>query len=643
MHRESTQNDLGGHDLGGLGRGSTNGPASSEALIDALGMAFATATLYEDPTTVEAFDRALNTLHRAPSYPWRVEVGVDGFSVHGEEVAVRREGSLRMSRGLFALGIAAVDLLSPPTAPDLMHLLDLLRAPEPPEDAREALMDAGVRTIALLDRALLHRSSDTVPDDDRLAGSGVADNSPAAFVLRMLNDAQNDPRTVARRFIEEYEQAHLLVDLDDTWGIEELIHAFVDGFWYLPEAHRAEIFSMMLERGHRDENVAFLDQFGGIELAQLNRMFGSSGHPLLSEYLRVAAEEGGRPSDGLGALVVGDPSQSLTSRIVGQVASVLRGGTSGGATHPETAVDRLAAARPDADTATRSTANVLRGLLSLAEDSEEFGSTARVWATRVTSALGADDLISADQWIDVVTGLDLDQESRTSLITALADALDGPAIDVVARLLTAPSPRSGGSAVRKTAPLFATTGLIRELGDEQKTGRRKMLLHALQVVARVRPHGLLPHLEDPRWFVVRNVVVAIGTSRRTDMAPRIEPLMVHPDHRVRIEVLRALYRLCGGTCSEVPLHHIHDAHPAVAVEACRLLGGIEDPAIDRRLSETVATGDLEHALAAITALGRRTTIPARETLDQLARKSFVFGRARRLKAAARRAMEATHE
>ena len=395
MHRETTHNDLGGNDLGGndlggLGRGSTAGPASAEALVDALGMAFATATLYEDPRTVEAFDRALATLRRAPSYPWRVEVGVDGFSLEGEDVAVRREGSLRMSRGLFALGIAAMDLLSPPTGDDLMCLLDLLRAPEPPEDIRGELADAGVRTISLLDRALLHRG-DAVEDDDQAIGQGAADNSPAAFVLRMLEDAANDPWTVAQRFIDEYEQAHLLVDLDDTWGTEELIHAFVDGFWYLPEAHRAEIFSMMLERGHREENLAFLDQFGGIELAQLNRMFGSSGHPLLSEYLRVASEEGGRPSDGLGALIAGNSSQSLTSRIVGQVASVLRGGTSEGGPHPETAVDRLAAARPDSDDAIRSTANVLRGLLSLAEDPEEFRTTARVWATRVSAALGSNE------------------------------------------------------------------------------------------------------------------------------------------------------------------------------------------------------------------------------------------------------------
>jgi len=637
VHREVI-----GHEIGSLPGASADGPASSEALVDALGMAFSTFTLYEDPRSLEAYGRALDTLRRAPHYPWRAEVGVDGFALNGEPVAVRRDGSLRFSRGLFALGIAAMDLTSPPTGDDLFGLLQLLGASEPPEDAAGALTDAGVRSIRLLDRAMLlagegdDESADEKPATTTVA---VADDSPAAFILRMMEEGDNAPRTVASRFVEEYERAHLLVDIDDTWGIEELIHAFVDGFWYLPEAHRAEIFSLMLERGARTENTAFLDQFGGTELAQMNQMFGSDGHPLIAEYLRVAAEEGGRHGDGLGDLVAGGHTQSLPTRIVDQVASVLRARAAEGSTRSETAIDRLANNRPSEDEGRTSIANVLRGLLSLAHTNGTFESTAQVWASRVTAALAADDLRAADDWINAVAGLNIDEISRATLLRSLAASVTAPAVDTLARLMTGPAPDGPGSTARKAAPLIAADGLIRELGEEAKASRRKSLLKALQVLARLRPQSLLPHLTDPRWFVVRNVVIALGTSRRSDMAAHVEPLASHTEYRIRIEALRALYRLVAGTCGDVLLEHIGDDHAAVAEEAGRLLGGVDGPDIDRRLAGRIASDDPDEAMAAVAALGWRTTVEASNHLQRMAHKRFTWGRTRSLRAAARQALE----
>lgn len=632
MQRESSR-----HDFGDLARGPATGPASSEALVDALGMAFSTFTLYEDPRGVEAYGRAIETLGRAPHYPWRAGVGVDGFSLDGEPVAVRRDGSLRFSRALFALGIAAMDLQSAPHGDDLYQLLRLLNAPEATTHAGDALASAGVRSIRLLDRAMLHAAGDDDNEDESRPAVAVEDDGPAGFVLRMLEGGDSGPRAVSRRFVEEYERAHLLIGLDDTWGTEELVHAFVDGFWYLPEAHRAQIFSLMLERGHRPENTAFLDQFGGIELAQLNRMFGTDGHPLLSEYLRVAADEGSRYNDDLGSLLAGDHLQSLTTRIVGQVASVLRARSSEGITRPETAVDRLSTAHPNDIDDRRSISNVLRGLFALAVDAESFERTARVWAGRVCAALANGDLPAADEWVAAVGSVGIDDDSRLLLIDALAAAATGAAVDTLARLISAPDQKGPGARVRKAAPHFAADGLIKELSLEGKSGRRKSLLTALQIVARLKPDRLLPHLSDPRWFVIRNLAVAMGTSQHPEMAAHLQPLTSHIDHRVRLEALRALYRLTGDSCSETLLSATTDEHAAVAAEAGRLLGGIAAPGIDRRLIGMIESGDVAAATAAVAALGWRKTDAARGMLHRLAHRKFVWGRARHLKSAARKA------
>ncbi len=480
---------------------------------------------------------------------------------------------------------------------------------------------------------------DPGPDAPETTTRAIDDDSPAGFVLGMLHDGA-DPATVARRFVEEYERSHLLVDLDDAWGMEELVHAFVDGFWYLPEPHRAAIFSLMLERSDRPENTAFLDQFGGMELAQMNRAFGSGGHPLLAEYLRVAAREGGRPGDDMSALLAAVDDQSLTARIVGQVASVLGSRDDSGASRSETAVGRLSSHHPGDDERRRSTTNLLRGLLALSAGTERLEPVLATWAGRVGAALAEGDLRAADEWLGAIAGVDLGDTPREEVAGALSGAMQGPAVDALARLLTAPPPDGPGSVVRRAAPQFAGPGLVAELADEHHAGRRKALLSALQVVAHLRPQDLLPHLSDDRWYVVRNVVVALGASRRAEVAGSVARVAGHPDHRVRIEVLRALYRLEGERAADELCRHLGDPEETVAAEAARLVAAIPDPALDPRLIRLTGEADLPEALAAITALGRRDTPAAAEALRRLAQRPLAFGRRRSLRKAARRAMEA---
>jgi len=631
--------------FGGFEGGPGTAAATLEPLVDALGMAWTSYTLYEDPRPVEAFVRAVDNLASAPGYPWRAETGIDGFSVDGELLAVRREGSLRMARRLFALGTAAVEFTGAPSDDDLINLFDLLTPVDPPDDAPSALVHAGVTTIRLLDRRMLHAKAGPNGQEDVHGTHIVENDDPAAFVLGLLDGGDADPAAVAATFVEEYERAHLLVGIDDTWGTEELVHAFVDGFWFLPEAHRAQIFSLMLERCDRPENTVFLDQFGGIELAEMNRMFGGGGHPLLTEYLRVAAEEGGRHQDDLGDLVIGDPTESLAAEIVEQVAAVLRTSGGPGERPSDAAIERLGATRPTSVESRRSTANTMRGLFYLADTPEAVASMGNVWAGRIAEALSVGDLEATDSWMNTIAGIRLDEDARTGLLQALSSSMSSEAVDTLAHLLAGPPPDGPGAIARKAAPLFIAAGLVRELGAENTTvGHRKMLLRALQVVARLKPESVTTHLDDPRWYVIRNVLVALGTSRRPETADHILPLCSHADHRVRVEALRALYLVLGAGSVSPLLEGTLDPDVMVRTEACRLLGGLDDPGIDRRLSERAQFPDLDEAIRAVAALGHRDTNSARATLTRMAKKRpALWGRARRLRLAARQALEAGDE
>ncbi len=626
-------------ELDGVSGGPGTAPASLESLVDALGMAWTSYTLYENPRHVEAFMRAVEILASAPGYPWRAETGVDGFAADGELLAVRREGSLRMARRLFALGTAALEFINTPSDTDLIHLFDLLALVDPPDDPGAALEDAGVSTIRLLDRKMLRSGADPA-EEERIPGTHVLENDdPSTFVMGLLEGGDADPAAVAATFVGEYERAHLLIDVGDTWGSEELVHAFVDGFWFLPETHRAQIFSLMLERGDRPENTVFLDQFGGMELAEMNRMFGGGGHPLLADYLRVAAEEGGRHQDDLGDLVVGDPTGSLAADIVERVAAVLRTKGNTGERPSDAAIERLGEAHPTGADSRRSATNTIRGLFHLAGTPESIASIGEVWARTVAAALAAGDLESSDAWMNTITGLQLDEDARRCLLEALSDNMSPPAIDTLARLLVGPPPDGPGTIAREAAPLFAIAGLIRDLSTEETKGRRKMLLRALQVVTRLKPESVITHLSDPRWYVIRNVLIALGTSEHPMTAHHIVPLCSHADHRVRVEALRALYRIQGPGSANLLLASTLDRDEMVRTEAGRLLGGIDDPGIDRRLLERTQSPDLVKALRSIAALGRRNTASARTALRGIVKKRPAWwGRARRLRRGARQAL-----
>jgi len=264
----------------------------------------------------------------------------------------------------------------------------------------------------------------------------------------------------------------------------------------------------------------------------------------------------------------------------------------------------------------------------------------KVWAGRVAAALAIGDLESADAWMNTVAGLRFDEDTRRGLLEALSNNMSPPAVDTLARLLIGPSPEGPGAITRKAAPLFVTTGLIRDLGVENTSKRRKMLLRALQVVARLKPDNVITHLRDPRWYVVRNVLIALGTSKHPSTADHIAPLCAHADHRVRVETLRALYRVQGTGSADLLLAGTLDKEEIVHTEACRLLGDIDDPGIDRKLLKRTRSPVLVEALRSIAALGRRDTDAARSTLRGIAKKRpAVWGRARRLRRAALQALE----
>jgi hypothetical protein len=187
------------------------------------------------------------------------------------------------------------------------------------------------------------------------------------------------------------------------------------------------------------------------------------------------------------------------------------------------------------------------------------------------------------------------------------------------------------------------TALLAEEPDRQVRARM------CQVLAKVGPPAvpvLLELLEDPRWFLVRNLVHVLG---RIGDEAAFEPavtLLGHGHMRVRIEAIRAVAIIAPRRAVGPIVGLVADPDPEVRVEAVQALGAIRsDEAVP--VLRDVAAGtsppgaDLALRQGAIEALAAIVTPGAREALMALARRRWLWRRAdRQLREAAARALAA---
>ena len=135
------------------------------------------------------------------------------------------------------------------------------------------------------------------------------------------------------------------------------------------------------------------------------------------------------------------------------------------------------------------------------------------WADRFAGAVRSADHESAYRWMAALTDrawpddlrphVDdvLDRVTRPDLVEAMAIDLshDGDTSGAGARLV--------GAWGRRLVPLFLEWIVV----DDAPISRKYVVDH-LAAIGRSDVAALLPHLDDPRWFVVRNFATAVGRS-----------------------------------------------------------------------------------------------------------------------------------
>jgi HEAT repeat protein len=115
--------------------------------------------------------------------------------------------------------------------------------------------------------------------------------------------------------------------------------------------------------------------------------------------------------------------------------------------------------------------------------------------------------------------------------------------------------------------------VLEALAQEDHRPRRARLINLLKDMARRTWLPFVGALDDPRWYLVRNVVSILGEVADESVLPELFRVASHEDARVRKEAVRAISRFGKPECERKILAALEDDNPRVQIAAVPALSG----------------------------------------------------------------------
>ena len=278
----------------------------------------------------------------------------------------------------------------------------------------------------------------------------------------------------------------------------------------------------------------------------------------------------------------------------------------------------------------------------------------------------------ADEIGALIAGANL--SAARDLITCVHEAAVGnPAVSVAiehldlhtaemkdaVRLLVAQEGGTGGHEEEQADAAFLLSDpvlrpmllpiLLDLLAGEEDRAVRRSLLTVLTARRDIPAQLIASHLDDHRWYVVRNMVQLLAASPDARPDPHLKTTVHYPDERVRKEVVRTLERMSAAGQDSSPLLRIflRDPDSGVRTLAARVVGpqvgelGMREVLglIARPDFASRAESEIEAILGAVARLARAgLVVPATlQTLESLWRPHLWRRKPAALRAAALRA------
>jgi len=135
--------------------------------------------------------------------------------------------------------------------------------------------------------------------------------------------------------------------------------------------------------------------------------------------------------------------------------------------------------------------------------------------------------------------------------------------------------------------------MLELLGEIEDRKHRRLLCDVLAEVGKESIDAFSEFLKDPRWFVVRNIVMILGMMKNPSAIKHIEKALSHPDVRVRKECIKALENIGTPEVKRLFLSSLSDIDQGLRISALKALKSFGDKEIFGILKENATKEKLK--------------------------------------------------
>ncbi len=639
-------------------------------VVDALGVAWTTYTLYPDPAAQAPFEWAVDALSVDLKHSVTLVIGPGSFFHETDEIRAS-EGAVRLARELFLHDIEYLRFKGNTTADGLVGFFQAIELDDGEVRSRGGIVSVLEKVpgtgIEVYERGLLvmgagHDTGEEAEHDAttlRLSTAAAAAARGAApdEIANLLVQDDSPMGAVATEFLDTYRDLydHALEvaandDDTDSTPLHQGAHdpwrgfrSFVEAFFYLPRGDQVRVLEAALDDTASAANRTFLGQLSSADFADFLPDLSDSTTERLMAFATVVAEKTGRSPgelmEGLQAARSGVPGRSgMTERVSEVLAAVNRDPV-----ESEDLIRDLRERLTLSEDVDRLGTDILRGLLQCETRDDRFHRVLRVWTGRVSRALRDGKFEKARVLLTSVLDDPPYAESRDEMVR---DAMRYVAGRDTLQIIV--EQQQGNEVPPEILDIFETMGLVvadalvAQLAEASDRHNRRVLTELITRAIREDPAVVLPYLSGRPWYLLRNLAIALGKTGQANAVPGLLRMLNHDDHRVRTEALRSILRIQGPEAVPTLIRMMGDPHERVRHAAAGLARAVDRQGIDALLIAELDSDRLstEAACDVVALLGSLVTPSGADALARLARRRFVFRkRQRAIRDAARAALE----
>lgn len=151
--------------------------------------------------------------------------------------------------------------------------------------------------------------------------------------------------------------------------------------------------------------------------------------------------------------------------------------------------------------------------------------------------------------------------------------------------------------------------LIQRLAEESNISFRRFFMECLKEIGTEAKECAIAHLQDKRWFVVRNMVVLLRSFQDSGVVRHFRTIADHPHPKVRQEVIKTLYAYRHPEADRLLLKEFKSSNHEIVLNAIQIAECSKDPAVFENLRKVLALKLLAKAeydlqAAAVKSLGK---------------------------------------